>query len=142
MNQWIFWRHAEAAWCREDHERCLTDRGRLEAQASADWLHARAVDFPVFCSEARRAQETAACYRTPTVLAGLNPEQSPSAVFSALEALGAADAVIVGHLPWIGAVVAALLEEEGGYHAVGYSEVFWLASQERECWQLKARYRG
>lgn len=142
MSQRIFWRHAEAAWSQQDHERHLTARGRRQAQASGDWLDARAVDFPVFCSEALRGQETAACYRAaPTVLAGLNPGQPLSVVFATLAALGEDDAVIVGHLPWIGEVVATLLKEENDYLAVGYSALFWLASEDGKHWRLEARYR-
>ncbi len=143
MENKIFWRHAEAVWCGRDHERRLSDRGWRQARRSAEWLRSRGVAFPVFCSQALRGQETAGCYHAaPTQLAGLDPGQSAATVFAALQALDGRDAVIVGHLPWIGEVVATLLAKQGGYLPVNYSEVFWLVCEDDEKWRLEARYNG
>ena len=96
----------------------------------------------VFRSEALRGRETAACYRAaPTVLASLDPNCSPSAVVATLAALDTDDAVIVGHLPWIGAVVAGLLGDARDYLTFGYSEVLWLVSEDGGNGRLEARYR-
>ena len=68
MMQRIFWRHAQAAWAANDLERPLTEVGRLQAQAAADWLKDQGIDFPLYTSEARRAQETGRYCRTSALV--------------------------------------------------------------------------
>lgn len=136
MNR-LFWRHAETGFAMSDLERPLTDRGLMQAQDTAQWLLGQGVDFPVYASEARRARQTAACYRAPQILPGLNPDSGLAAVWAAIDSIAADNAIIVGHMPWIGAAIARWLDAPAP--SVGHSELFWL-SDENGGWQLKARY--
>ena len=56
----LLWRHAEAAAGFPDHERALTEKGRLQAKRMAAWLNARLPpETLVLVSPAVRAQQTA-----------------------------------------------------------------------------------
>lgn len=138
MNR-IFWRHGEAGFALHDLDRPLTARGLMQAQETARWLLDQGVDFPAFASEARRGQQTAACYRSPEIVAGLNPDRGFAPVWAALETLDAENAVIVGHMPWIGAAIARYLDIPAPMLAC--SELFWL-SDDSGAWQLKAHFKG
>lgn len=140
MQNRIFWRHAQAGWGMEDLARSLTALGQRQAEASADWLRQRGVDFPIYCSAALRGQETARHYGEPQILAGLNPDGAMANVHRALASIDAPNAIIVGHLPWIGQVIAALSAHPQGYVAVNYSELFWLQSTDAQHWALRAHF--
>lgn len=134
----IFWRHAEAGFAARDLDRPLTARGAQQAARSAEWLDRQSIRYPAYCSQALRGQQTAACYRAPQILAGLNPDEGLAPVWAALDTLPD-DAVIVGHMPWIAAAIARLLD--GAPAFVGYSEVFWLSNDDG-AWRLKAHFPG
>lgn len=136
MNR-LFWRHAEAGFALNDLARPLTEHGLLQAQHTAQWLAGQHADFPVYASEALRGQQTAACYRTPHILPGLNPGSGLDAVWAAIDSIADENAVIVGHMPWIGAAVARWLDVPAPFF--GYSELYWLSNDSGE-WQLKNRY--
>lgn len=136
MNR-LFWRHAETGFALDDLERTLTARGLQQAQHTAQWLLEQGVDFPVYASEACRAQQTALCYRPPRIIPGLNPGSGLAAVWNAIDSIQDENAIIVGHMPWIGAAVARWLEVPAPFF--GYSELYWLSKENGE-WQLKARY--
>lgn len=134
----LFWRHAEAGYGAHDLARPLTPRGQAQAARTAQWLQAQGVAFPVFCSEALRGQQTAACYQTPDIVAGLNPDQGLKPVWEALDTLPD-NAVIVGHMPWIAAAIARFIDQMPAF--VGYSELFWLCNDDGT-WHLKAHFAG
>lgn len=138
MNR-VFWRHAEAGFAYEDLARPLTARGMRQAERTADWLRAQGVNFPVFCSQALRGQQTASCYGEAEIIAGLNPDNGFMPVWQALDALTVRDAVIVGHMPWIGAAIARYMD--GQSPMVGYSELFWLSDDDGE-WRLRGHFVG
>lgn len=139
MHEWILWRHAEAGFGRSDLARPLTERGQQQAADSAAWLKEQGVDFPVYCSEALRGQQTAAHYSDDViVLPGLNPDGAMNHVHQALATLAGKNAVIVGHLPWIHRVTSELLGENIRAH--DYSSLCWL-QHENGIWTLKAQYR-
>lgn len=139
MYEWILWRHAEAGFARSDLERPLTDRGQQQAADSASWLKDQGVDFPAYCSQATRAQQTVAHYdEAATVLDGLNPASSIASVREALQQLEGKNAVFVGHLPWIHRITSELLGENIRAH--DYSSVCWLQN-DGGIWTLKAQYR-
>lgn len=137
MNR-IFWRHAEAGFAHNDLARPLTARGEQQAARSAQWLHGQNIAYPAYCSQALRGQQTAACYRPPHILAGLNPDCGLQPVWQALDTLPD-NAVIIGHMPWIGAAIARYLDGTPAF--IGYSELYWL-SDENGTWQLKGHYHG
>lgn len=142
MMQRIFWRHAQAAWAANDLERPLTEVGRLQAQVAADWLKDQGIDFPLYTSEARRAQETGRYYAEPKQKqSGLNPDGNIAAVYTALAQIQDETAVIVGHLPWLGKIVGEFLEKPSGYIEVNTAEIFWL-EQKDGIWQLKEHFAG
>lgn len=107
---YLFWRHAEAGFATHDLARPLTPRGILQAERTAAWLRNQHIDFPVFCSQALRGQQTAQCYQNAHILPGLNPDQGLKPVWEALGSLPA-NAVIVGHMPWIAAAIARFIDE-------------------------------
>lgn len=138
--QRIFWRHAQAGWAAQDLARTLTDTGLAQAQAAAQWLKMQGIDYPVYSSEALRARQTAECF-SPSVriAAGLNPDGSTAEVDAALAAIADENAVVVGHLPWIGEVVGRYLGTASGYVEAHTAEVFWLERQDGN-WILKGRF--
>lgn len=139
--QRIFWRHAQAGWAAQDLSRSLSEAGLAQAQAAADWLRAQGIDYPVYSSEALRAQQTAACFSASVqTVAGLNPDRSAAEVDAALAAITDENAVVVGHLPWIGEVVGRYLDAASGYVEAHTAEVFWLQRQDGG-WTLKGRFR-
>lgn len=139
MYEWILWRHAEAGFARSDLERPLTDLGHRQAADSATWLEAQGIEFSAYCSQAIRAQQTAAHYdQSVTILEELNPDRSISSVREALQQLEGKSAVIVGHLPWIHRITSELLDERMPVH--DYSSVSWLQN-DGGIWTLKAHYR-
>lgn len=137
--QRIFWRHAQAAWAAQDLERTLTEQGLAQAQAAAAWLKAQGIDYPIYCSEARRAQQTAACYAAPQILAGLNPDGELEDVQNALADIHTEQAIIVGHLPWIGQIVGQMLGKSSGYVEVSTAEIFCL-EQQAGIWTLRNHF--
>ncbi|UJF24684.1 histidine phosphatase family protein [Suttonella sp. R2A3] len=139
MNTWILWRHAEAGFAGDDLARPLTERGWRQAEDSALWLHEQGYELPIVCSEATRAQQTANTYASPSAtLSGLNPDGPQDDVWAALRALTGQDVIIVGHMPWISEVIAALCD--GRPQAVGLSQVIVLQGADQQ-WQKVISYR-
>ncbi|MDO5091125.1 MAG: histidine phosphatase family protein [Cardiobacteriaceae bacterium] len=138
MNR-LFWRHAETGFALSDLERPLTARGQQQAQATAQWLLDQGIDYPIYASEALRGQQTAACYASPHILAGLNPDRGLAPVWQALDAICDTNAIIVGHMPWIGAAIARHLDIPAPF--VGHSELYWLR-HDGHAWQLHTRHPG
>lgn len=142
MKNRIFWRHATAGWGPNDLERTLTDIGHYQAETSADWLKMQGINFPIYSSQALRAQQTASYFATPTVLAGLNPDGDYQDTLDTLNTIIDDDAIIVGHLPWIGQVIGKLTHSDTGYIVVNTSEVFWLQSEDGKKWRIFEHFRG
>jgi phosphohistidine phosphatase len=108
--------HGESKSEEEDPQRRLTDKGISEVQNVADFLRPLklAVDV-IWHSEKARAQETgellAGAFRVRDRLIqreGLGPKDQVAATREALEQTNG-DLMIVGHLPFLGKLVALLV---------------------------------
>ncbi len=140
----ILWRHAEA----QDHpygdegeqgdaldlERRLTARGEKQAARMAAWLDRQLPDGArVYASPAQRTQQTAvALGRKVRVRDELAPGADPAAV---LALAGWPDsktpAVLVGHQPTLGHVIAQLLGLPEDDCPMRKGAVWWLRQRER-----------
>ncbi|MBP6115020.1 MAG: histidine phosphatase family protein [Neisseriaceae bacterium] len=108
----ILWRHAQADDAAVDEARRLTEVGHAQAQQMAAWLSQRlGSDYQVWCSEARRSQETAAhLHPRPLPMRSLNPDAGYQDILNLIQRqpLDAA-LVLVGHQPWLGHLCHCLL---------------------------------
>ncbi len=125
----LLWRHADAGAGFPDHERALTDTGRLQAQRMAAWLNARLpLDTLVLVSPALRAQQTAsALQREFTTCAALDTSTDCASLLQALgprQQLGTT--LIVGHQPTLGRVASLLLSGAEAELSVKNAAVWWL----------------
>ena len=140
----ILWRHAEA----QDHpygdegeqgdpldlERRLTARGEKQAARMAAWLDRQLPDGArVYASPAQRTQQTAvALGRKVRVRDELAPGADPAAVLAlAGWPDGKTPAVLVGHQPTLGHVIAQLLGLPKDDCPMRKGAVWWLRQRER-----------
>ena len=137
--------HGEAKSEEEDPRRSLTDKGIGEVQKVAEFLRplALAVDT-VWHSGKACAQQTAellaeALGAQARVVAreGLGPKDPVTATKEALEQAGG-NVMIVGHLPFLGRLVALLLtgREELGIVGFQYGSVVCLERGAGGSWQI------
>jgi phosphohistidine phosphatase len=130
----IVWRHAEAEDGVPDLERELTPKGRKQADRVAQWLLQRMpARFALISSPAARALQTAAALGVPVKTdRTLAPGASAEAI---LKACGWPDykstAVVVGHQPDLGHVVAELLGARGGL-SLKKGALWWLSNRVRD----------
>ena len=130
----IVWRHAEAEDGVPDLERKLTAKGRKQAERVAQWLLQRLpARFAVVASPAARAQQTAEALGVPVKTdKTLAPGATPAAI---IEACGWPDgkgaAVIVGHQPDLGRVLAELLGARGGF-SIKKGGLWWISNRVRD----------
>jgi phosphohistidine phosphatase len=130
----IVWRHAEAEDGMPDLERALTPKGRKQADRVAQWLLLRMpARFAVISSPAARALQTAQALGVPVKTdRALAPGASAEAI---LKACGWPDykstAVVVGHQPDLGRVVAELLGARGGL-SLKKGALWWLSNRVRD----------
>ena len=130
----IIWRHAEAEDGIPDLERRLTAKGRKQAERVAQWLLQRLpARFALIASPAARAQQTAEALGVPVKTdKTLAPGASPAAI---LKASGWPDyktaAVVVGHQPDLGRVVAELLGTKGSF-PVKKGGLWWISNRVRD----------
>jgi phosphohistidine phosphatase len=107
--------HGESKSEEEDPQRRLTDKGNGEVQNVADFLRPLklAVDA-IWHSDKARAQQTGKLFaeavraRDRLEREGLGPKDHVAATKEALEQTGG-DVMIVGHLPFLGKLVALLV---------------------------------
>lgn len=131
----ILWRHAEAEDGAHDLQRALTDKGRRQAEAMADWLRPRLpAHTRLIASGARRSQQTLAALSPEFEI---DPTINPDADFAALlacagwpHARGAV--VLVGHQPTIGAAISWLLAGDVHPWSVRKGAIWWLSNRSRE----------
>jgi phosphohistidine phosphatase len=130
----IIWRHAEAEDGAPDLERKLTAKGRKQAERVAQWLLQRLpARFALIASPAARAQQTAEALGVPVKTdRALAPGASPAAI---IKASGWPDykgaAVIIGHQPDLGRVLAELLGARGGF-SVKKGGLWWISNRVRD----------
>jgi phosphohistidine phosphatase len=134
----ILWRHAEAFDPQEgqnDLHRCLTPRGEKHAERMARWLDQQLPEGTrILSSPAVRAEQTVqALKRKYKVRDALAPGATVSDV---LESAGWPQArhpvLLVGHQPYIGAVVAHLFGMGTEPVAIRKGAVWWLRHRQRE----------
>ena len=130
----IVWRHAEAEDGAPDLERKLTPKGRKQAERVAQWMLQRLpARFAVIASPAARAQQTAEALGVPIKTdKALAPGATPAAI---VEACGWPDykgaAVVVGHQPDLGRMVAELLGARGGF-SIKKGGLWWISNRVRD----------
>ena len=120
MKTLMLMRHAEAGWTEpgmDDHDRTLSEHGRLDAPVMARWLAAQArLPGRVLCSSASRTWETAALMRE-AVPALPEPDVSdalyhagPGTIMDHLRRLpDECDSVLlIGHEPGLGSLLRIL----------------------------------
>lgn len=126
----ILWRHAEAEDGFPDAARELTDKGRKQASAMAEWLKPRLPqNTRVIVSPTLRTQQTAAALDEDfETVKAIGPAASAKAVLAAAgwpEAKGAV--VVVGHQPTLGEVAALLLSGELAGWPVRKGAIWWFS---------------
>lgn len=131
----ILWRHADAEDGDNDMARRLTEKGERQAARMASWLKRNLPDgYEVICSEASRAQQTAAFLKNkPTSDARINPGAMGEAYLQVAGFSEPSDRclVLVGHQPSIG---MALAKATGSAEAwsVRKGSICWLQIRDKE----------
>ena len=134
----ILWRHAEAevlAPGGSDSERTLTKRGQKHATRMAQWLDAHLPDtIRVLSSPALRCTQTAdALGRNYKLRDELALNAKVNEILSLLKwPTQQRPVLLVGHQPWIGELVSALLGSETCNVAVSKGSVIWMRSTSSE----------
>lgn len=125
----LLWRHADAVDGFVDHERALTEKGRVQAKRMAAWLNARLpAGTKIWVSPAVRAQQTArALKREFETCEALNTATDCAGV---LKALGPRQlegtTLLVGHQPTLGQVASLLLTGTDSNLSVKKAAVWWI----------------
>jgi phosphohistidine phosphatase len=131
----VLWRHADAEEGRDDHARCLTQKGLKQAQRMAAWLDEHLPkNARVVVSPAVRAQQTAQCLqreqRTDEALA---PGAQPAALLEACGWPGGNGTIVaVGHQPTLGSAVALAFTGKAARWSMKKGAIWWIASREGE----------
>lgn len=138
----ILWRHAEAIdlgvpvtpGCKRDLERALTERGRQQADATAQWLKKNIKrKLRVICSPALRTVQTASAYTDkPEIIDDLSPLADASHVLGAINWPQGDDVLVVGHQPWLGRVASLLLAGNEQDWSVKKSAIWWISHRVRQ----------
>lgn len=135
----FLWRHAEAQLGREDGSddllRVLTPRGEKQAARIAAWLERQLPDTAkVYVSPARRTVQTLqALGRKYKIKEELAPSGQASQLLELVHwPQGKATALVVGHQPMLGQVIAQLLGLKAEECMVRKGAVWWLRHRERE----------
>jgi phosphohistidine phosphatase len=130
----IVWRHAEAEDGVPDLQRKLTAKGRKQAERVAQWLLQRLPSrFALIASPAVRAQQTAEALGLPIKTdKSLAPGAAPAAI---IKACGWPDyksaAVVVGHQPDLGLLLAEVLGARGGL-SIKKGGLWWISNRVRD----------
>jgi phosphohistidine phosphatase len=137
--------HGEAQAEKEDPQRRLTDKGIGEVQKVADFLCSlRLAINAVWHSGKARAQQTAELLAEATGARdrvverhGLGPKDPVAATKEALEQTDN-EVMIVGHLPFLGKLVALLTtgSEENGVVAFQFGSVVCLERRDDGKWEV------
>jgi len=138
----ILWRHAEAEDIEETEEGCgadlsrrLTPKGERQALRMAAWLDRQLPEgVRVFCSPAVRCEQTViALGRKYKARDELRPDGSVDELLQLVQWPEARQpALIVGHQPTLGRVVARLLDWREEDCSIRKGAVWWLRQRERD----------
>ncbi|CAN5466653.1 phosphohistidine phosphatase SixA [soil metagenome] len=135
MMELILWRHAEAEAGEPDFDRALTPKGHKQAARMAAWLD---LNLPNSCrilvSPTRRTIQTAeALGRKFRIFPAVGPDASALDLLEAVNwPLGREPALIVGHQPALGKVVAQLLTGSQQEWPMRKSSAWWFVQKERK----------
>lgn len=137
----ILWRHAEAEDLDEtedgggsDLSRRLTAKGEKQAARMAAWLDRQLGDgVRIWCSPSVRTEQTVLTLgRKYRVRAELGPEGSVDGLLQVVQWPDARHpALVVGHQPTLGRVVARLLGWREEECAIRKGSVWWLRQREK-----------
>lgn len=119
----------------QDLARCLTAKGRRQAERMGAWLDSHLPDgTKVLVSPAQRTQQTAlALGRSFKTVKALNPQGTVDDLLKAVRWPHAKDAVLlVGHQPTLGMLAARLLTGQDLAWSVKKGAIWWLRSRERD----------
>jgi len=129
----ILWRHADAAPGADDLERKLTARGRKQAARMAAWLRQHLPEkYSVHSSPAKRALQTAGALGvTVNVSELLSTDASVADVLKAAGWPGSegAVAIVVGHQPTLGRVVARLVGDTDADVSIQKGALWWIEAR-------------
>ncbi len=138
----ILWRHAEAEDLDETDEhsgndlsRHLTPKGEKQAARMAAWLDRQLPDgVRIWCSPAVRTEQTVlALGRKYRVREELSPDRTADELLQLVQWPQARQAaLVVGHQPTLGRVIARLLKLSEPECAVRKGAVWWLRQRERQ----------
>jgi phosphohistidine phosphatase len=137
----ILWRHAEAEELEatdgegmDDLSRRLTPRGDKQAARMAAWLDRQLPEgVRIWCSPAVRTEQTVlALGRKYRVREELAPDRSADDLLQLVQWPDARQpALVVGHQPTLGRVVARLLQMTEPECAVRKGSLWWLRQREK-----------
>jgi phosphohistidine phosphatase len=134
----ILWRHAEAVDdAPTDLARALTPRGQRQAAKMAQWLKQRLGKdleaWRILASPAVRAQQTALALERPIeTIDSIAPEAGPEAALAAAGWPAAErNAIVAGHQPTLGRVIARLMQGHDGDVSVKKGAMWWFEVRER-----------
>ena len=137
----ILWRHAEAEDLDETDEggggdlsRRLTAKGEKQAARMAAWLDRQLPEgVRVWCSPAVRTEQTViALGRKYRVRNELRPDATPDDLLQVVQWPEARQpALVVGHQPTLGRVIARLLGLAEGECSIRKGTVWWLRQREK-----------
>ena len=138
----ILWRHAEAEPAQEgqsDLARSLSPKGERQAARMSDWLERHLPEGTrILVSPARRTEQTALTLgRKYKLREELSPDATPQDVLRLLKwnektgPSGKGPVLIVGHQPWMGQLIAQLIELQEPECAVRKGAVWWLRTRMR-----------
>lgn len=127
----ILWRHADAELCaigQTDMARALTSKGVKQSRAMAAWLKKHLPKHTVVVvSPALRALQTAEALNHPVIIEdALQPETSVEQLLHYLHQHPAENMLLVGHQPWLGELIATLLDTGDAPISVKKGAVWWL----------------
>lgn len=127
----ILWRHADAELCavgQTDMARALTSKGVKQSRTMAAWLKKHLPKNTVVAvSPALRALQTAeSLNHQVNIEDALQPETSVAEVLRYLHQHTADNMLLVGHQPWLGELIAAMLDAGDGPISVKKGAVWWL----------------
>lgn len=135
----ILWRHAEAEdIASSDLARELTAKGKKQARAMADWLHAHLKGrkhLRLVASGAVRSQQTLAAFEKKFEIdERINPGSSAQnyLAVAGLSGIGSGTAILVGHQPEIGRVASLLLTGREVECDVKKGAIWWLQCRNRD----------
>ena len=138
-------RHGQALHEDQDPLRHLTEKGKLDAQKTSEFLKKAHIKIEVILSSRKtRAIQTADIFAGVLLpggkveqISGISPNDSAEAFLESID-FGERDIMLVGHLPFLSHLTSLLLNREANTANVLYltSSVVCLEQKRRDAWGL------